>query len=201
MMYKAMMLGVAVLLVAAVPVAQAGCPGCDKVTKGDDGFCCGKGKAFGVELTSESLYKALEGHKADAKEIHCPGCKEAFKTNGKCSHCNVAAAGGKMYRSWVSHTLAQGKPVSAKMAAFCGGCKTARKENGRCDHCSVGFAAGRAFKDTGLYKHALLAIETLKKASQAAAKCEACAVAMVTNDKCEKCNVQFKDGKLVTDSG
>ena len=87
------------------------------------------------------------------------------------------------------------------MAAFCGGCKTARKENTRCDHCNVGFAAGRAFKDMDLYKHALLALETLTKASETATKCEACAVAMVTNGTCDKCNVQFKDGKLVKDEG
>lgn len=201
MLQRMLMLGAAALFAAAVPAAQAGCPGCEKVVKKGEGFHCGKGKVFGVRLTSEKLYKALEGHKADSEKIQCPGCKKAFKTDGKCEHCKLAAANGQMYRSWVSHTLAKGTPIEAKKAAVCGGCKTAHKENGRCEHCNVGFVAGRMFKDTEVYKHALVAFKTLNKATQTAEKCDVCAVAMVTNASCDKCKVEFKDGKLVKDSG
>ncbi|MGD2109434.1 MAG: hypothetical protein PVI86_08585 [Phycisphaerae bacterium] len=198
MVQRIMMLGAAVLILAAVPAAQAGCPGCDKIAKTGHGFCCGKGKVFGVSLTSKKLFKSLEGQEIDPSKIHCPGCKKAYKTNGKCEHCNVEVANGKLYHSWVSHSLAVGKQVDAKKAAYCGGCKKAYEENGRCDHCSVGFVAGRMFKDTDMYKHAVAALTTLSKAAEAAGHCESCAIAMVTNGTCEKCNVSFKDGNKET---
>ena len=197
MIRKIMVLGCLLAFAGAANPALAGCKGCDKVAKSGEGFCCGKGKIYGVELSSEKLFKALEGHKVDKAEMKCPGCKKAAEENGKCSHCNVSIANGQAFHSNVSYALAKGTPVSAEKAAACGGCKTAHEENGFCTGCSVGFVAGRIYASKESYETAKAAYATLVKAASAATHCVECAVAMVTDGKCDHCDVSFKDGKQV----
>lgn len=195
MIRNLMVLGCVLAFAGAANPALAGCKGCDKVAKSGEGFCCGKGKIYGVELTSKKLFKALEGHSINKSEMKCAGCKKAAETNGKCEHCNVSITNGKAFHSNVSYVLAKGIPVSAEKAAACGGCKTAHKDNGFCTGCSVGFVAGRLFADKDSYNAAKAALTTLVKAATASTKCAACAVAMVTDGECEHCKVSFKDGK------
>lgn len=192
---------VSVMLTAAAPALADGCKGCQKVATSGEGFCCGKGKAFGVALKSEKLHAALVGQKIDAAmaaKCPCKDCKKALKNNGKCDHCKLVA--GKMYQSSVSYALAKGAPMSAELVVACPErckrCKAAFKESGRCDKCGVGFAAGRMYDNAEDYEAALVAYKTLTKAAEVAAKCESCAVAMVTDGKCEHCKVSFKDGSV-----
>ena len=186
--------GVVAVLGAASPAVAGGCKGCTLVAKKGDGFCCGKGKIYGVELTSKKLYNALAGREMATDKIRCPGCQAAAKSSGACSHCKVAMADGKMYRSMMSHALAKGTPISEDKMG-CGGCKTAHKAGGFCDGCGMGFVASRMFKDKAVYEVASKAYKTLTIAAKAATKCVGCAVAMVTDGKCDPCNVSFKDGK------
>lgn len=197
MMFRTMLMFAAVVTVvgAGAPAIAGDCKGCAKIASGEDGFCCGKGKAFGIQLASEKLYEVLSGFQYKASDIKCPGCKTAAKTSGKCSHCNLAAANGKFYRSPVAYTLVKGEPISAKKASYCGGCKIAHKDNGRCTGCNVGFVAGRMFKDKDDYKAALVAHKTLEKAAQESSHCETCAIAMVLDGTCKHCKVSFKNGK------
>lgn len=183
---------------AAAPAMAGDCKGCDKVARDGEGFCCGKGIAYGVKLTSKKLHTALVGSKYDGNEIKCPGCKHAIETNGKCEHCKLAVANGRFFHSPVAHTLAKGKLVSAKEASSCKGSKEGHAENGFCEGCGVGFVAGRMFKGEEDYKAALAAHKILAKAALASAKCEDCAVAMVTDGTCESCKVKFKHGKKTT---
>lgn len=182
-----------------VPAQAGGCKGCEKVAKTGSGFCCGKGAAFGVKLASQKLHDALAGEKVDLAKNPCPGCRTAGKTDGKCAACKTYAVDGTVYHSPVSHALAKGKPVTDEMiAAFptkCSACKIAHAENGRCTACNVGYVAGRMFEKEEDHAAALAAYKTLEKAASAADKCEACAVAMVTDGTCAKCKVTFKDGK------
>lgn len=189
-----------------VQSVEAGCKGCDKIAKGKDGFCCGKGKAFGVEIKSKKLHAALAGHKItkeDAAKSTCKGCKKAIAEHGRCEHCNVIA--GQWYRSPVSYALAKGTPVTKELIAACPDrcehCKSAFNGNTKCDKCNVGFVAGRMFSDDKEYKAALAAFEILTKAAKAATKCVECAVALVTDGKCDGCNVSFKDGKIASSKG
>ena len=55
------LLAVAAVVGMSTPALAGGCKGCAKVAKSGDGFCCGKGKAFGVKLSSKKLYAALAG--------------------------------------------------------------------------------------------------------------------------------------------
>lgn len=179
----------------SVPAQAGDCKGCTKVAKKGEGFCCGKGKIFGVELTSQKLYDALAGSKVDASKTKCAGCKEAIKTNGECKRCNLRVADGKAYASQIAYALAKGKPVSTEKAAGCKDCSIALKANGRCTGCNVGFVAGRHFKDSSAYGTALAAYKRLVAAVKTAAHCETCAVAMIQDGQCDKCKVQYKDGK------
>lgn len=186
---------VVALAFAGSPAWAGDCKGCSEVAKKGEGFHCGHGKIFGVELTSEKLYRALVGMKVEVEKMKCEGCKTAAKTGGTCKHCNVGLAQGKAYHSLIAHRVASGKPITAEHAAKCGGCKIAFKSNGRCSACDVGFVAGRMFSDKEVYTRAVSAYKTIVKAIGKAAKCEACAVAMVTDGKCPTCKVSFKDGK------
>lgn len=178
----------------AAPSLAAGCPGCDKVEKTGHGFCCGSGKSFGVALASEKLFKSLEGEKVDISKMKCDGCKKAAENGGSCDHCNAYFHDGKVYHSKIAVALAKGEAIPAEKAAHCAGCKTAYDQNTQCTGCGVGFVAGRMYK-TADYKAALAAHKLLAKAVETAKKCEACAVAMVTDGECAHCNVQFKDGQ------
>jgi hypothetical protein len=184
-----------VVFVGAVSPAKAGCPGCEAVAKKGEGFCCGHGIVFGLQLGSEELYKTLSGKEIDVNRIECPGCKSAHETNGQCSHCKVGMAGGKMYRSSAAHVLAKGSPVSEAAACQCKGCKTARAENGFCDKCGAGYIAGRFYRGKESYDAALAAHQTLANAIELAKKCVGCAVALVTDGTCPSCKVTYKDGK------
>jgi len=180
----------------AVPALAAGCPGCDKVVKTGEGFCCGKGETLGVKLTSQKLFDSLEGKKVDKTEIKCDGCKKAAAKGGSCDSCKKYFHDGKAYTSKIAVALAKGKPVSAEKAAQCAGCKTAHKQSTECTGCGVGFVASRKYKGED-YKVALAAHKVLAKAVTTSKKCEACAVAMVTDGKCTQCNVSFKNGETV----
>lgn len=185
-----------VAVVGLGPVAVAGeCPGCKKVAETGEGFCCGKGLAYGVQLTSKPLYEALAGVEVQPDKITCPGCKTAVKEQGWCSHCQIGMAQGKSYHSPMAYALAKGKPYTKEAAAHCEGCSEAFAANGFCTKCNIGFVAGRMFPDRASYDAALAAHKTLTEAAKIAAKCETCAVAMVTNGTCEQCHVTFKDGK------
>jgi hypothetical protein len=186
---------VAAAVVYVTPAEAGDCKGCALVAKTGEGFCCGKGMAFGVPVSSEKLYQTLVGYKVDAAHMKCPGCKKAAKTNGECTHCKVGMADGKAYHSTYAHTLAKGMPMPASKAAHCGGCKTAYEKNSRCSACDVGFVAGRAFKQKSQHESAKAALEVITTAAKASSHCEACAVAMVTDGKCSHCNVAFKGGK------
>ena len=191
-------LSTAAFLGASAPAMAGGCKGCTKVAEAGEGFCCGKGKSFGVDLTSKKLHAALVGHKFDLEKIHCPGCKTAAKTGGSCEHCKVHAADGKFYHSSVAHALAKGKLRSASVSEMkCTSCKTAHAENGWCSGCSAGFIANRLFESKTAHTIALAAYNVLKEAVVVASKCERCAIAMVTDGTCDACKVKFKDGKAV----
>lgn len=140
---------------------EAGCKGCDSVASGKDGFCCGKGSAFGVKIASKELYAALVGQKVSAIEAAkcpCKDCKKAASENGRCDSCKYIA--GKLYKSPVSYALAKGTPISQELIKACpkrcNDCKSAFKGNGKCENCNVGFVAGRMFENKKEYKAALV---------------------------------------------
>lgn len=191
-------LGTVLALVAGgfVGSALAGGECCDKA-KAENAWCghCKTGFFAGQVIKSEGLHKALAGTPAPA-DAKCDGCKKAMAANGTCDHCHVAFANKMMYHSMVAHDLAIGT-CTAEKDMKCEACKKNAAGNGWCDACKKGMVGCFAFSDKAAYDKAVTALNTLKEAMKAADKCEGCAVAMVTDGKCAKCNVSYKGGKKV----
>ncbi len=197
-----------VLSLAAVGVwvaptfAGPGCPGCKAVEEKGEGFCCGSGKIFDLKLTSKVVFDILAGDAAKvskAKYSPCPACKEAATQGGSCEHCKLFVTDGKAYQSKAAFVLASGKPIAKEtadtMSDHCPECAKAFAKNGFCTGCDAGFVAHRMFKTQKTYDEAKQAMETVQTALKDAGHCEACAVARLTDGKCEHCSVSFKNGK------
>ncbi len=179
----------------ALPALAETCPGCSNVADKGEGWCCGKGMAYGVKIPNRALYDTVIGKEVKADQIKCPGCKTAAESDGVCTHCNVGVANGKAFPSMVAYRLAKGKPLTADQAGHCAKCKVAWEGNGRCETCNAGFVGQRVYKDQQDYEEALAAHKTLTKAAKVATKCPGCALGMVTDGTCKACKVSFKDGK------
>lgn len=181
------------------------CKGCAKVKTEGEGFCCGKGKVFDLDLTNKAVYELLAGTAGQIDKLKnspCPSCKTAATDSGVCKHCKVYVANDRVYKSPPAYVLASGKlmgPEKSKgMGAKCAGCAQASSSGaGFCGHCNVGFVAHRAFKSKETYDKAVNAYETIEAAVKDAAHCEKCATARLTDGKCESCQVSFKYGKPV----
>lgn len=207
---RTLSIGLVTVVVAAAAYADCTC----KTSAKKDGWCtdCKVGFVDGVKIKSRKLYDALQGELVSADKTSCSGCKAAAAkaatsklTSAKLASdkgatcCGKTFVGKKSYRSPVAAILASGHPVDmAKIAdSKCEGCKAAAKNNGFCKDCGVGIVAGRLYKGKENFAKAQQAYATLVKASKAVDVCEGCAVAMVTDSKCESCKVSFKDGKMI----
>jgi len=180
-------------------LAQCSCA----ADKARDGWCgkCNVGHVAGVKIRSRKLYDAVAGKPiTDASRIKCATCAAACKNGGYCAHCKVGFAGKKMYESRVGCRLARGQAKDpAKMK--CPRCKAAAADHGWCKMCGQGLVHNVAYRNRSAYQQAVQARATLQQAAMLAEKCEGCAVAMVTDGTCSKCNVSFKDGKPQTKMG
>lgn len=179
---------------------MAGECNCKAVTEAKSGFCdsCNKGQIFGEKLTSRKLYEALHGHSVESAKMTCEGCKRASEKNGKCASCKIGFAHGRMYHSPMGHSMAVGESYSAEKSNGCSGCKKAFAKHGFCSGCNVGFVRGLIYRSRSQHHAAARAHEIIHDAITLSKKCEDCALAMVTNSKCEKCNIRFQNGRSIS---
>jgi hypothetical protein len=198
-MFKPMFVPVLIVVLMASSVsAFAECPACAK-NKLENGWCnqCKMGYFSGIELKSKKLLETLEGKPvADEAALQCPACKTADEKNGVCEHCKIGYANHRMYPSIYAYCLALGTPKHPEQMK-CPTCKSFIGEHGWCDECKQGIVGRVAFQDKEAYNKAVAAREIIQKAAKLAEKCESCALALVTNGVCEKCNISYKDGKPV----
>lgn len=194
---------VSVIAIASVAMSSPAYADCKcKLAKAENGWCgdCNVGYVAGVKIPSKKLYDAVAGKPiADASKIKCQSCRVAFEKDGACSHCGVAFADNKKYKSAVGQRLAAGKARNPA-AMKCSQCRVAAKDHGWCDHCQAGQVGHFRFKDKKAYDQAVEARKRLREAVKLAKKCETCAVAMVTDGTCATCKVTFKDGKKMVKS-
>lgn len=183
-----------------------GCQGCDKIKEAGYGFCdrCDKGTIFGVKLKSKDLYTVLAGFEEGADALaksSCDGCQKAAKTNGFCKSCGIGIADKHLYMSKFAHAIARGKSIhtapTSEYIKACSGCTKNADDHGFCKGCDRGIVAERAHDSKSFYDSALVAYDVIKKAVKTSAKCEKCAVAMVSDGKCGECKVSFKDGEPI----
>jgi len=199
---------VAAMIWSLSPSAMAGGACCKEMAE-KGGWCdhCKVGFVSTVQTQSKKLYDALQGVAVSSDKAGgcgCAGCKAGMEKNGSCEKCNTHFANHAMYHSAVAARLAVGKPVS-ESDPTCAKCKEYVAKNGVaatnemigwCDECKAGIVKGRRFETKESFEAAKAAYELVARAAKAAEKCEDCAVAMVTDSKCEHCNVTFKDGAV-----
>lgn len=169
---------------------------CKTVDASGNGWCvdCKKGRCFGVAITNDALYKALQGTKVDMAAIKCDGCKKVAEKGGTCDHCHLTYANGNCYHSFVAAALGAGKatdPATIK----CPTCKAAaegKAEGAYCTTCKAGIVGKCAYATEAAFNAAKKAMKVL--ASAASSKCPTCGTAMVNNGKCDACKMEYKDG-------
>ena len=164
------------------------------VAKVKNGWCrdCKVGYFDGVKLKHEKLLSALKGRAVDIRALKCESCRKALASDGFCKECNAGFVNKARYTSWVAYRLARGETRDTSKIT-CSSCQSNAKDSGWCDSCKLGMVGPRAFEDKVGFKWAERARAVL--VSAASADCEQCAVAMVSNGRCDACNTQFKGGK------
>lgn len=183
------------LAIAAAP-AYADCT-CD-AAKVKNGWCadCKVGYFDSVKIKAKKLFGALEGKEVDVAALKCESCKNAVKKDGFCKQCKQGFVSKKQYTSKLAYTLAKGEAQDASKIK-CESCKKNAEKYGWCEACKVGMVGNVAFKDKDDFKKASESHDVLLAAVKAADKCETCAIAMVTDGKCDACKISYKGGKKV----
>jgi len=137
----------------------------------------------------------------------CAGCADMKKSGeGWCDHCkagmvaHVDVKDAKVYKAMKDSSFAKAweKGEAVKVSEVkCADCKkmVESHKDGWCKKCNAGLVAGHVFKSEADYKKADHAMTVLRSASKS--KCEGCAVAMVSDGKCDQCKTSYKDGKKV----
>lgn len=153
---------------------------------------CKDGKAFGQDVKSEKLVTALSGKEVKEADLKCADCKAVLKAGGTCTKCKITYLNGKQYQSPVAASLAKGTLLD-KAKVTCAGCKALPEKGGICPQCGAAVFSGMVFKGKEDYDKAVRANSIL--ATAVTTKCEDCAVAIVTDGKCEKDKATYKDGR------
>lgn len=153
----------------------------------------------GVRIASRALAAALDlqGHDVDLRTFPCPACRTAIEAEGFCEEHRVGFVGGRAYFTRVTHALARGVTRDPSTLS-CTTCRHNASAQGWCSRCKVGRVGATAFSDRARYEQALEAVRVLGVASDAAARCESCALAILTDTGCAACRVRYRKGAVVT---
>lgn len=153
------------------------------------------GYVASVKITSGRLYEVLDahGHELDLTTFQCDACRKAIASDGFCDQHRIGFVGRLAYFSRLTYELARGEPVDPA-GIECPACRVNAGSHGWCDKCSRGMVGDVAIRDKAAYQHAAKAVEILISAAQTAARCEWCAVAMITDTQCPDCKITYKDG-------
>ena len=151
-----------------------------------------------VEVTSHFLFEALDahGHAVDPSTFDCPSCRKAIETNGFCPEHRIGFLEQQAYFSRLTYELARGKRVAAGEVA-CPVCRKHMASRGWCPACGIGRVGPVALGDRSTFDAVDRALGLVEAANRVAARCEHCAVAMVTDTTCPVCGIRYEDGKEV----
>ncbi|MCH7885518.1 MAG: hypothetical protein IIC01_09740, partial [Planctomycetes bacterium] len=165
-----------------------------------NGWCarCKVGYAASVKVPSALLFEAIDahGHDFDVASLRCSTCRAASSSSGFCSTCRMGFVNGQAYLSRLTYLLAKGKakdPVTHN-------CATCRGNSGRfgwCRQCQRGMVGHFAYADRTVFEEAVREVRRLQSAIAKLKDCELCAIAMITDARCPKCNIHYKEGKRV----
>ena len=149
-----------------------------------------------VEVDSRLLFDALDahGHTVDPATFDCPSCREAIATAGFCATHRIGFFEGKAYFSRLSYSLARGRRL-VPAAVECPTCRRHMAARGWCATCGVGMVGNVAIHDRRDFDEVDRALSIVESANRVAARCEHCAMAMVTDTQCPVCGIRYEGGK------
>ena len=165
-----------------------------------NGWCAvhGVGYVGGVRVASPWLYEAVDahGHQVDPASFVCPSCRSAVAADGFCEAHRIGFVGGDAYFSKLTYLLARAVPRSPDDTR-CPDCRAHATTQGWCTRCNVGMVGPFAFTDRREFDSAVEALRILKIANEAAARCDRCAVAILTDSPCPRCKITYRGGVAV----
>ena len=169
-----------------------------KAPRGVGGWCRvhALGYVGDVEIRSAWLFDAVDpyGHDVDVTMFPCPACQRAIAGDGYCTEHKVGFVHQRAYFSLVTHHLAKGT-VRQPAQLACSRCRKNAKAHGWCETHRVGMIGSVALKDRQEYDEAVRAADVLREASRIAARCDRCAVALITGTECPY--IVYRDGKPI----
>ena len=166
-----------------------------------NGWCahCKVGHVASVKVPSALLFEAIDahGHDFDVASLRCSTCRAASKSSGYCNACRFGFVNGQAYLSRLTYLLAKGKATGLATHH----CTTCRKHSGRfgwCQKCQRGMVGHFAYADRTVFEQTVREVRRLQSAIAKLKDCELCAIAMITDARCPKCNIHYKEGKQVS---
>jgi len=154
------------------------------------------GYVASIEIRSRLLYETLDahGHQLDLGTFECASCRSAIATSGFCAEHRVGFVNGLAYFSRLTYELARGERCDAATIS-CAVCRKHAEGSGWCEEHRLGMIGRVAIRDRAAFEHAAAALEVLQAANREAARCEHCAMAIVTDGWCPLCRISYKNGK------
>lgn len=205
-----MLRGVLAFLAAVLLTLSASAVLADESTHGTSGVCtcdtaprtngwCSMhevGWAASIRIPSQRLYKTLDphGHKLDLDTFQCTTCRIAIERDGFCEAHRIGFLSGVAWFSRLMWETARGKRFDP-VANPCEVCRRHAETNGWCEEHQHGLIAGTVIRDQAAYERVVKDLEILRAAVGMLARCEACAVAMVTDTQCPYCRISYQDGQ------
>jgi hypothetical protein len=192
---------VVALWLAGNPIARGGIEHCTCATSREtNGWCPVHdfGYVGGVKVTSQRLYEAADahGHHPDLSTFTCPTCQAAIATNGFCEIHRYGFLGKVLYCSRLTYELAKGE-VRPAASITCPTCRKNAQTYGWCAKSGVGMVGLVALRDRQVYDRAVAALKIFITANDAAAHCDYCAIAILTDQECPVHKIAYKDGKAL----
>ena len=165
------------------------------------GWCdvCDVGYLGDVAIRSRYLWEVLDahGHDLNVDNLGCAGCTAAARSDGYCAESRIGFVDGQAYFSRLTWLLARSAPQELD-AIECPVCRRNVATSGWCERCNVGRIGARVLDQRGDFDDLVHDLEILKLANHAAARCEHCAAAIVTDTECPFCRIRYLDGRPVT---
>lgn len=196
-----LVLASSVLLAGCEPSAPYPCPACPSA-KLENKWCdsCNVGYVAGVPIHSKFLFEWMDAHghelDLDAVRARCLTCKAALENDGFCDACRIGWVQKLGYFSRLTYHLAKGKACDPSTLT-CETCRKNSKNYGWCTSCNVGMIGNVKIPTRADFDGGVRGFELMQAAIEASKRCEACALAIMSDEACFFCKITYKDGKSV----
>jgi len=183
---------------APATAAATPAPGCTCAeARLTDGWCGAHlvGYVAMVRIPSRLVYDALDahGHDLDLGTFTCPACRKAIEMDGYCDEHRTGFVRRQAYFSRLTYEMARGARVDPARLD-CAACRRYAASLGWCARDGRGMIGVVAIRDRAAYDRAAASVAVVRAAAGTVARCEGCAVAMVTDTECWRCRITYRDG-------